>query len=88
MKPVTFSSIKESDFHSADTIKIEFSKHTIEKFNGWVLYVYHGLCAFLGLTLLFALWNITTINPERFYWLLGANVLAFGIASLLWVGRR
>jgi hypothetical protein len=91
MKPVTFTGITE-DFHDAATIKIEFNKIKLERFalrfSGWVLWVYQPFCAFLLLSLLFALVNISTINPTRFYELLGINVIAFGVASLLWVGRR
>jgi hypothetical protein len=91
MKPVTFSNI-EYDFHNSPTIKIEFNKIKLnaiaQSFNGWLLYVYHTLCAVLALSLIFALVNISTINPNRFYVLLGVSVVAFGVGSLLWVGRR
>jgi hypothetical protein len=88
MRPVRFSGISESDFHTSETIRIEFKTDKVMKFNSWLLYVYHALCAVLALSLIFALVNISTINPERFYELLGVSVVAFGVGSLLWVGRR
>jgi hypothetical protein len=96
MKPVTFTAI-DTDFSNAETIRIafEFDKKKWDRFREWVrrspawtLYIYNALCAFLLVSLIFALVNISTINPERFYELLGVSVVAFGVASLLWVGRR
>jgi hypothetical protein len=88
MRPVNFSHIEEHDFHTSETIRIEFKTDNVRKFNSWLLYVYHALCAFLVCLTFYALAHISTINPERFWMLLGVDVVAFGVASLLWVGRR
>jgi hypothetical protein len=88
MRPVHFTGIAEEDFHTSETIKIEFKTQNVIKLNSWLLYVYHAICGVLGLVTIFALLHISTVNADRFWMLLGADIIAFGIGAALWVGRR
>jgi hypothetical protein len=88
MKPIRFSSIEESDFHNLETIRIEIPTNKIINLNSWLLYVYNAICAALFLVTFYALVNISTVNPERFYWLLLLDIIAFFGGAVLWVGRR
>jgi hypothetical protein len=88
MKPVTFTNIQEADFHDLETIRIEIPTNKIINLNSWLLYAYNAICGVLAIVTFYALVNISTVNPERFYWLLLLDIIAFFGGAVLWVGRR
>lgn len=73
----------ECDIHSAKTIRI-----TVEKFNWWMIRVWRGLCTFIGIAVLFTLWNVGTVSATGGRFMCVWGTLAVGIAACLEVGMR